>query len=451
MAVAVDNAARAEYDTWIRSDWTFGADSTKFNNFFRSRITLHQVLSCIDVSVSMYRQLGEEEEDDDEDDDDASMALIKKSAATRMLRLQLFNGRDHQVAYEYEPIACLDVFHANRLTGNPVRCCGKIALINSPVERRGVLWLTRHNVKLVFEGFECRKHCEVGSSSPVNRAVDRAPTQALPATSVNVPQSATNEQQQDRSSNAHRACISYCADDFDEVSQKRAAAGILDFELPVKRFNAHTVDERILSPVEQYFPSGSSYVEFAYTSYLVRSNAVAGDASYEQFTHKFLRTYGFMGCFSIAQALSSINRSPGLQEPSDEWLSDNAHFGFLDHAVPLDVIERSDISDVANNELREVGFNHTSGLWLVNLNDCSACFFCLVSVETLGITSSTPLAVSRLINAVNGFFEIKRFRSGACHLHWISQYRRNLDDAEFARRTRAIQAEFERMEALMDF
>ncbi|GIX65628.1 methionine aminopeptidase [Babesia caballi] len=445
---AIEDAARAEYDAWIRSDWTVGADSTKFNALLRHQIYLHQVVSSLDVSVSKHRQLGNEDDDDGSGDEDRETeAMTSKATATRMLRLLLFDGRNYQTAYEYEPIACLDVFHANRMTGNPVRCCGKIALFNAPVERRGSFWLTRSNVKLVFEGYECRHHCEPGSQSPVAQLSQEISDSSTAPPRPAVQRSSISGPQADHDEPEHTECVSYNV----ETSQKRSAGGLLDFELPVKRFNAHTVDSRHLTPLEQYFPSGSSFLKFSYTSYLVHANAAPGDSSYEQFANHFLRVHGFTGRYSIAQALSNINKSSCFSEPTSIWLDDDAHFGFLNHAVPLDVVDRGKVSDFACSDATTSGFMNGSRIWLVHLDDCTASFFCLVSLETLGLSAASYFATSRLINSTEGYFEVKRLNSDGSDFYWISKYRRYLDDDEFARRTQAIQADFERMESLLDF
>ncbi|ORM40359.1 uncharacterized protein BXIN_1986 [Babesia sp. Xinjiang] len=443
---------RIEYDAWIRRDWTVGTDATQFKSLLRHAVSLYQVVSCRDVRISQYRQLGNEDGDDDAEGDDGDSAKLHgNSSATRMLRLLLFDGNSHRIAYEYEPIACLDVFHANRLTGKPVRCCGKIALFNGPVERRGAMWLTRGNVKLVFEGFVCKKQDLSQSCRLVyepSQEISGLCTQNQYGSLV-ISSNSVDMTQQDESD--HMACDVNEANGFKYGSFKRDAHDVLDFALPIKRFNAHTKDIRNLSPLETYFPNGSTYLDFSYISYLVRSNCDASEASFEDYAKTFLLAHGFKGSVSIAQALSHVNKSPCISEPSSTWLGDNAHFGFLDHAVPLSMVDQSDISDVASKELRDASFDDNDRLWLVNLNDCVACFFCLVSLETLGLVERTPLATSRQINSIEGFFGVKRLCSENSSLYWISQYRRRLDDEELAKRIQLIQSEYEGIETLLEF
>ncbi|GFE53879.1 recQ-mediated genome instability 1, putative [Babesia ovis] len=442
----IDDTVRADYDAWIRSDWTLGADSTKFNNFMRHTLSLYQVVSSVDVRVSMYRQLGNEDAyEDSSDDDKTSSTLPNNAAATRMLRLVLHDGTKDILAYEYEPIACLDVFHANRLTGNPVRCCGKIALFNEPIERRGALWLTRSNVKLLFEGFICRHFefvrphentLEIPESFAANQRLNRVNNDT--------------EQMTHPEDTTHTSCHLYSSNGYDYESQMDDADCIIVSENHVRRSTNDSENNRTLSLLEEHFPRGSPHLMFSYISFLLRSNSEADETSFAKHTTSFLRSTGLLNCFSIAQALSRLNKSPSLVEPSTTWFEEDTHYGFLDFAVPLD-IDRNSISEVASNELRDIGFSNNAKLWLVNLNDCFACFFCLVSLDTLQITEDSPLDTSRKINSIEGFFKVKCFTSEGYPLFWISEYRKELDKDEFIRRTQVIKSEYEQKETLLNF
>ncbi|KAK1939513.1 hypothetical protein X943_000638 [Babesia divergens] len=454
----IGDTARSEYNAWITTDWTDVGDSNLFHAFKSYHITLYQVLSCRDISNSSYRLSGNDEDDEDEDDNEDSAAIVnKRSNTTRMLKLLLYNGVEHKIAYEYEPIACLDVFNANRLTGNPVRCCGKIALFNSPIERRGALWLTPENVKLVFEGYECRYHSEDHSRSSAITSSQQVFTEEHPVDigheiniATNPLESTEYTQEIHWTVSNHDGCITHPAEG-DDISQWPSSSNVLSSDMEANCFNAYILDEGNMKALERYFPVGSSYLEFSYISYLVRENVELSEDSFQRFANSVLQSNGYDDHSSIAKVISTINGSPCFSPPGPSWFLEDLHYGFLDHAIPLSYAGHNGISELILTEFNKLSPCDWGNLWLVKLDDCSASFFCIVSTESLGITEVAPLVVSSQINSINGFFEVKTMKIDGEIVYIISQYTRYLGDEEFLLSAETIDSQFQRIESLVDF
>ncbi|KAK1441855.1 hypothetical protein BgAZ_501870 [Babesia gibsoni] len=455
--IDIDDDTRAEYDAWILSDWSAGGDSTRFDRFLRYPIKIHQIVSCRDVSVSTYRLNGNDEEEEDDDKEEETVVISKKTASTRMLKMILYDGREHKVAYEYEPIACLDVFNANSLTGNPVRCCGKIALFNSPVERRGVLWLTQGNVKLVFEGYACLTY-----SGELSRCHSNVISQNFNAQESLLPEapapekmeSATRDngyiQNSTLNGGTHGSCRSNQRDLY-LTSHKRPNSDSGDKGQPIKRFNAYNVDDRGLSILESHFPVGSSYIEYSYVSYMLREGVAVGEDSFAAFAKDFFRIRGYDTHGSIAKLITHINKSPCFCQPGTTWFEEDLHYGFLEHAIPIGDVTYRQSHEMAIAGLSALAGKPNSSFWLVKLDDCVASFFCLVNTVTLGIAVESPLVTSNKLNSVEGFFQVKQITIAGNTLYWISKFKRTLSEEEFLTKTRTIEADFRNMEALLDF
>ncbi|EDO07033.1 uncharacterized protein BBOV_IV006770 [Babesia bovis T2Bo] len=440
----VNDGVRADFASWIRSDWILGTDSTRFSSFMRFPIAIYQVISCLDVRVSRYRQLGNEE--DLGEDENESSSYLSNTMTTRMLRLVLNDGQREIIAYEYEPIACLDVFHANLLTGNPIRCCGKIGIFNDPVERRGALWLTRSNVKLIFEGYKCKSGKNIQpDDDPIEVSSfvhEHFSPSTFPASDAGY--SSVAPVSQDFSGNIQTSSI-------DEITLSQSLDDVISGILQPSDHRSDCGSDRAFTAADDYFPKGSPNLHYSYDAFLLRSRLNASESSYVEYFSNFLRSNGFFDCTSIVQQLSQLNKLPALVEPSPKWLEDDSHFGFLDFSIPLGILDMHSRSDVIADELRNAGFSDSSRVWLVNLNDCCYCFYCLVSLETLDIVQTSLLETSRAINSKEGFFDVKCFGNDGVYLYWIYRYRVKLDPAEFAKKAALVDAEYAKIQAILDF
>ncbi|AFZ79951.1 hypothetical protein BEWA_028000 [Theileria equi strain WA] len=148
------------FNSIIRQNWLYGVDYADIRGLCKDSVTIYQVIDFRDISKPSHRSEDDSDDEDQGDDNTKTTYAPKYHKANRMLKITLFDGVSYHTAFEYEPIAALDVFNVTGNNHNSVRCCGKIALYNSPVFRRNAYWLNKTNVKLLFEGYICKIHNE---------------------------------------------------------------------------------------------------------------------------------------------------------------------------------------------------------------------------------------------------------------------------------------------------
>ncbi|KAK2194950.1 bifunctional Peptidase M24A [Babesia duncani] len=396
-------------ETWqyyMHRDWT---QESNFDEIFHLQdalgVKICQVTRARDVSVSLAANKKSQifEETDTEDNKEENTQQIKqKNGANRMLKLILYDGKEYNIAFEYEPIAALDVFHSTIKNGRRERCCGKVALFNSPKQRRDAFWLTQDNVKLLFEGFVCThtgddtqyRHWECMESPSRNSAAKFEITKPDHSPTIDA--------------------INYaCSQSYTHITTPKVQTGSL---------------QEKQSDFILFFPPESGYHDYSFVSFIYKNGFPANDEAFLAFSQAQLTD--FIGQLdkepleTFASWMKRVNLNHNDMDICMQTEPDSLFcYGILQHAVPVCVSEEcNDRGRILALQLADaivavdcnLQFQHLStfDLWLVHFNEFqkppSVCIFPFsVLIDAFDIVETTSLYyVSKMINSLQGFFKM---------------------------------------------